>query len=83
MATYEKIDDNNFIEVTEQRRKLTRAALIAKRNQLRAEYDALVQPTNQELVDYAKSVHPYYVDKARLLAEWQDLKDLIEYLQSL
>ena len=83
MATYEKIDDNNFVEVTEVRRPLTKQDLIQRRDELKARYDALVQPTNAELIELGKLLHPYYIERDQLLVEWQELKDLINYLQNL
>ncbi len=83
MLKYEKIDNNNFVEVKEKRKHIKKVDLIQRRNGLKAVLDDLMPPTNTELIEHGKIFHPYYMDKARLSQEWQELKDLIEYLQSL
>ena len=79
MPTYEKIDANTFVEISETRRTITRAQLIAEREKLRNAYESLVEPTNQELLLYAQQVHPYFTQRQRLRDQWQILKDLITY----
>lgn len=84
MPTYEKIDNNTFVEVSENRKTLKRADLIRRREELKAAYEALGNPpSNAELLAYARQTHPYYVQKNMIQGQWQEIRDLIIYLQNL
>ena len=84
MPTYEKIDNNTFVEVSENRKTLKRADLIRRREELKAAYDALGDPpTNQELLAFAHLAHPYYAQKDSIRSQWEEIRDLIIYLQNL
>jgi hypothetical protein len=83
MATYEKIDANTFVEITENREKIRKKDLVAQRENLKEAYQSLVEPTHAEKIAFAESNHPYYVQRQLLYDQWQATKDLIEYLNSL
>ena len=83
MPRYEKIDDNTFTKITENRVKVNKHELVRHKQKLKKEIDNLNKPSNAELREYGKSFHPYYVDLTGLQVEWQKVKDLIEHLESL
>jgi len=83
MPTYEKINSTTFKEITTSERIITRDEIIAQRDRLKAAYESLTEPTPAEKIQFADAKHPYYFQRQRLIDQWQELKNLIEYLQSL
>ena len=83
MPRYEKIDDNTFTKITENRVKVNKHELVRRKQALKRDINSLSKPSNAELREYGKTFHPYYVDLIELQVEWQKVKDLIEYLESL
>ena len=85
MAEYIKISDGVYEEVTTPvpNKRLLIKDINDQIDILQAQKSALVDPTNQELIDFAKRIHPYYTSKESINAQLDDLRALKAILQAL
>ena len=79
---YRKIDADTFEEVVPSP-KVSLQLIRSQIQDLRDQKQALVEPTNQELIDFAKLVHPYYREKENLQSQIDILQVLRDQLQLL
>ena len=84
MANYIKISYGVYEEVpTTSPKRVLLNELSDQIDMLQTQKDALVNPTNQELIDFAKLVHPYFSTKDNLNNQIDELRALKLKLQSL
>jgi len=77
---YRKINDNEYELDTP---RILISKISADIDQLRAEKNLLVNPTNDELIEYGKTIHPFFRERERLDIEIEVLKALKAELQAL
>jgi hypothetical protein len=84
MADYIKISDGVYEEVpVGSPKRVLLNELNAQIDELQAQKDALINPTNQELIDFAKLTHPFYVSRDNINNQLDDLRALKAILQAL
>ena len=84
MAQWKKISSDIFMK-----KPIKKTGIIVSLDELIQERLDLIdklamnEPTDEELIEYAKGVHPFYFDKNAAQIRLDDLNILIPYLQGL
>ncbi|MDD4070544.1 MAG: hypothetical protein PHF05_08885 [Candidatus Izemoplasmatales bacterium] len=79
--TYKKITDNIFIPATNTPDPILLSDLEQELEDLRA--SILSEPTDSELLDWARTFHPYFTENGVKELMIQEKEELINYLKSL
>lgn len=79
---YTKVAEGVFEEKAPSRRVEIRE-INSEIDVLQAQKLALVQPSNEELMEFAKLFHPYFVERDKINTKIDELRALKQYLNSL
>ena len=81
MEEYVKIGDDAFERIgTVEKISLSQ---IKDRLRFLQKQAQMSEPTDRELIDFAKAMHPYYTERLRIIEEINRLRLMIQRLESL
>lgn len=84
MSEFKKIVDGVYMKTYPIEPEIVKISEIdIEINKLNIEIDNYNEPTDEDLIQFAKSMHPYYANKDTLIGKRDELIELKNYLNTL